>query len=252
VSSESLEVRRKVGYLPENAPLYADMMVADYLRFVAEMRAVEPHRRGAVVKDVAEWCAIGDVLGKDIGELSKGYRRRVGLAQAMLHEPDCLILDEPTEGLDPNQIVEIRELIKDIGREKTILLSSHILPEVQATCGRVIIIHNGKIIADGSTEDLQSELGQTHTHVKVDCRHDGGLLDQNQIRARLAELPFVSTVDLGEGEGEAVAGFEVRGEKGHDLRGDIFRLAVAQGWTLLEIRRDLVSLEDVFRRLTTS
>jgi ABC-2 type transport system ATP-binding protein len=253
VSTDSLEVRRRVGYLPESAPLYADMMVLDYLRWVAEMRLIDGEARTDRIREIAEKCAIGEVLGKDIGELSKGFRRRVALAQALLHEPDCLILDEPTEGLDPNQIIEIRELIKTIGREKTILLSSHILPEVQATCGRVLIINRGKIVADGTAEELQEkEASHSRLFLQFELGEGGSRVSPEAIREALQKVAHVRTARLAEGEAANIAGFEVRAEGMHDVRAEIFRLAVAQRWTLLEMRREMVSLEDVFRRLTAS
>jgi ABC-2 type transport system ATP-binding protein len=253
VTDRSLEVRERVGYLPENAPLYTDMMVYDYLAWIADLRGLQGEDKSRRMKAAAEQCGIGDVLGRDIGELSKGYRRRVGLAQALLHEPDCLILDEPTEGLDPNQIIEIRELIKQIGREKTILLSSHILPEVQATCGRVLIINKGKIVADGTADELrEQEASQSRLFVKVHLGQNGSRLSPEVVRDRLQGLAHVRAAVPGEGEGCDVAGFEVRAEGGHDLRPEIFKLAVSQNWVLLEMRREVVSLEDVFRRLTAS
>ena len=248
VMDESLAVRRKVGYLPESAPLYPDMMVLDYLGFVAQMRGLQGDDRKAKIRRAAERCAITTVLGKDIGELSKGYRRRVALAQSLLHEPDCLILDEPTEGLDPNQIAEIRDLIKEIGREKTILLSSHILPEVQATCSRVLIIAKGKIVADGTSEELRErEVSQARLHLKFELEKG---VARELVRQKLAALPYVRAAVDGEGEGTEIVGFEVRTDGGHDLRKDIFQLAAQQNWPLVEMRREVVSLEDVFRRLT--
>jgi ABC-2 type transport system ATP-binding protein len=229
------------------------MMVLDYLHWVAEIRGIPRERRAEKIRAAAERCGLADVLGKDVGDLSKGYRRRTALAQALLHEPECLILDEPTEGLDPNQIIEIRGLIREIGKEKTILLSSHILPEVQATCGRVLIINRGRIVADGTAEELQEqEASQSRFHLKIDLAQNGSRLSPDAVIERLKSTPHVRAVQPSEGEGDRVAGFEVRAEGGHDLRADLFKLAVAQNWTLLEMRREEVSLEDVFRRLTAS
>ena len=156
VFEQSLEVRQRIGYLPEDTPIYRDMTVREFLEFVAEVRGMTRDKREARIKEIGGRCGLGDHAGKLIGELSKGYRQRVGLAQAMLHDPDILILDEPTSGLDPNQIVEIRELIKEVGREKTVILSTHILPEVQATCSRMIIISKGKVVADGTPDELRA------------------------------------------------------------------------------------------------
>jgi ABC-2 type transport system ATP-binding protein len=253
VSEQSLAVRRKVGYLPESAPLYSDMMVRDYMEFVGEMRGLDGDELDSAVRDAVDRCAIGDVLGKDIGELSKGYRRRVALAQSLLHSPECLILDEPTEGLDPNQIIEIRELIKEIGREKTILLSSHILPEVEATCSRVLIINQGRIVADGTSESLQAgERVGSRLQIKLDLGGNGSAPSREAVRSKLGALPHVRTVKDSEDEGDRIAGFEVRADSGGDPRRDIFQLAVKEGWLLLEMRREVVSLEHVFRRLTAS
>src|SRR3954462_12318660 len=155
VFDNSLEVRKRLGYLPEDTPIYRDMTVIDYLRFAAEVRGMEPGNREKRIKEIGGRCGLGDVAGKLVGELSKGFRQRVGLAQAMLHDPDIVILDEPTSGLDPNQIVEIRSLIKEVGKEKTVILSTHILPEVQATCSRVVIIRGGKLVADGTPDELR-------------------------------------------------------------------------------------------------
>ena len=154
VLDHSLEVRRAIGYLPENTPIYTDMTSLEFLQFICSVREIPHNQRKKRIRELAEVCGLLDVLAKPIGDMSKGYRQRVGLAQAMLHDPPILILDEPTSGLDPNQIVEVRELIKEIGKEKTVILSTHILPEVQATCGRVIIIADGKLVADGSPDQL--------------------------------------------------------------------------------------------------
>jgi ABC-2 type transport system ATP-binding protein len=217
------------------------------------MRGLDGEELDSAVRDAVDRCAIGDVLGKDIGELSKGYRRRVALAQSLLHSPECLILDEPTEGLDPNQIIEIRELIKEIGREKTILLSSHILPEVEATCSRVLIINQGRIVADGTSESLQAgERAESRLQVKLDLGGNGSAPSRDAVKSKLAALPHVRTVKDSEDEGERIVGFEVRADSGGDPRRDIFQLAVKEGWLLLEMRREVVSLEHVFRRLTAS
>src|SRR5947207_12534994 len=154
VFDDSLEVRKRIGYLPEDTPIYRDMTVVEYLQFAAAMRGMERDKVGGRIKEIGGRCGLSNVAGKLVGELSKGYRQRLGLAQAMLHDPDILILDEPTSGLDPNQIVEIRQLIKELGQEKTVILSTHILPEVQATCSRVVIISDGRLVADGRPDDL--------------------------------------------------------------------------------------------------
>jgi ABC-2 type transport system ATP-binding protein len=250
VASDPLGAQRKIGYLPENAPLYDDMMVIDFLHFVGELRGVDATARRGRLKTVCDRCGLGDVLGKDIGQLSKGFRQRVGLAQALLHDPDVLILDEPTSGLDPNQIVEIRQLIRELGREKTILLSTHILPEVQASCSRVIIIHQGTIVADDSTAALTEGEGAL-IHVVV-APNDGTALDPARVRERLAAVAGVRAVEAQAGEGDGTLAFLVRAQGAQDPRAALFRAAVAGGFVLLDLHRERASLEQTFRSLTTT
>jgi ABC-2 type transport system ATP-binding protein len=244
VGDESLAVRQKIGYLPEDTPLYRDMLVFDYLRFVADLRGVGRDRQRAKIKDIASLCGIADHLGRPIAELSRGYRQRVGLAQAMLHDPEILILDEPTSGLDPNQIVEIRSLIKQIGKEKTVILSTHILPEVQATCSRVVIIAGGRLVADGTPAELQSREHGNRYSIVI----EGAPVDA--IRQKLAAIRGVARCEAQLGTNGA-AEFIVDGSATEDLRRPLFRAAVDNGWTLLELYRKAASLEDVFRKLTT-
>jgi ABC-2 type transport system ATP-binding protein len=246
VFDESLEVRKRIGYLPEDTPLYRDMTVLEYLRFAADVRRMPRERREARIKDIGGRCGLGDVAGKLVGELSKGFRQRVGLAQAMLHDPDILILDEPTSGLDPNQIVEIRELIKEVGREKTVILSTHILPEVEATCGRMIIISGGKLVADGTPESLRARQRGGRYRVVVEANGVPG----EAIRARLAGIGGVNRCEAVAGE-EGTHSFAIDGASADDLRKPLFRAAVDNRWTLLELVRESASLEDVFRNLTT-
>jgi len=173
VFDHSIEIRRMIGYMPEDNPLYPDMNVVDYLVFVSELRGIPPSDRTRRLKHIIDLCGVGDVLHQDIGELSKGFRQRVGLARAMVHDPDILVLDEPTVGLDPNQIAEIRNLIRELGKEKTVILSTHILPEVQATCDRVVIIHQGRLVADGTPAELQSSFqGQELVHLVLKAAED--------------------------------------------------------------------------------
>jgi ABC-2 type transport system ATP-binding protein len=244
VVADSIEVRKRIGYLPENTPLYTEMNVVDYLRFIVDMRkngVTDTNRR---IKAVIDQCGLGDVVHKDIGELSKGYRQRVGLAQAMVHDPPILILDEPTVGLDPNQIVEIRKLIIELGREKTVILCSHILPEVEATCARVVIIHNGRIAADGSPKELQaSSEGKGAVYVQI----KGASIEFSQ---RLAVIPGVERVTDSKSMSDGVCSFELSTFKGSDPREGVFRACVDNGMVLLEMSRKEVSLEDVFRNLT--
>jgi ABC-2 type transport system ATP-binding protein len=256
VYEHSLEVRKRIGYLPEDTPLYRDMTVLEYLEFCAEVRGMPRDKRQSRIREVGGRCGLGDVPGKLIGELSKGYRQRVGLAQAMVHDPDIVILDEPTSGLDPNQIVEIRDLIREVGREKTVILSTHILPEVQATCSRMIIIAKGKVVADGTPDELRArERGARHRVVIEVPKNGTGPMRESEaasvIRDRLQAVDGVNRCDAAAGEPGAVA-FHVYATTTTDVRKEIFNAAVANKWTLLELGRESASLEDVFRTLTTS
>jgi len=246
VVEESLSVRRHLGYLPENAPLYHDMIVRDYLEFVSELRQIPMENRKKSLKKSVEHCGLGDVMSRPIGDLSKGFRQRVGLAQAMIHEPEILILDEPTSGLDPNQIVEIRELIKELGKERTVILSTHNLGEVQVTCQRVIIIHKGKIVADGTQADLQASQGG----YRCEALFASERLNPVDAESALRALEGVKRVErLPEGE-SGTAGFRILSEASGDPRAAIFRKAVEKGWILLELRREAMNLEQIFRQLT--
>jgi ABC-2 type transport system ATP-binding protein len=246
VFADSLEVRKRVGYLPEDTPIYRDMTVVEFLRFAAEMRGMERDKIEPRIKEIGTRCGLGDVAGKLVGELSKGFRQRVGLAQAMLHDPDILILDEPTSGLDPNQIVEIRSLIKEIGREKTVILSTHILPEVQATCSRVLIISGGKLVADGTPDELRAR--ERGGRYRVVIESNG--VPKDAIRDRLVTLAGVTRCEVVTGEDGAHV-FAIDAGAAADLRKPIFRAAVDNRWPLLELAREAASLEDVFRNLTT-
>ena len=241
---QSLEVRRRIGYLPENAPLYPDMGIVEYLKFVCQIRKIPRTDRRRRIDRMIDVCGLGPMIRKNIGELSKGYRQRVGLAQAMIHEPPVLILDEPTSGLDPNQIVEIRKLIKDLGRERTIVLSTHNLPEVQMTCSRMIIISNGSKVADGSAEELEAQ-GRESGRFIVGIRADG---DQ-PIEPELAKLTGVTGVTL-LAESEGVVRFALDGAEGADVSDGVFELAKDRGWRLKELRRDVMDLEKIFHTLT--
>ncbi|MDC0711670.1 ATP-binding cassette domain-containing protein [Stigmatella sp. ncwal1] len=247
VTVDSVVTRRMMGYLPENNPLYEEMMVRDYLDFIADVRGVPREQRQARIRSAVERCGLGSVLGKDIQQLSKGYRQRVGLAQAILHDPDLLILDEPTSGLDPNQIVEIRNLIRDLGREKTVILSTHILSEVQSTCSRVLIISEGKVVADDAPERLTTAEGGTVTVVLAS--RSGSPLQPEQVHSVLAQVPGVTGVERGEAEGSGTLGFSLR-YGAEDIRRALFEAAVRHDFCLLEMKRQHVSLEETFRKLT--
>jgi ABC-2 type transport system ATP-binding protein len=238
----SLAVRRKIGYLPENNPLYTEMNVLDYLTFVQKLRGIPSSEHSPRNKRMVELCGLGEVVRKDIGELSKGYRQRVGLAQAIIHEPEILILDEPTVGLDPNQIVEIRALIKELGRAKTLILCTHILSEVEQACDRVLIINRGRIVGDGSPESLRAA-SQGQERLFVELRGPA-----SEVRAALEKLSGAARVSPIEGDG--AGRFVIESSGGRDLRESVFTLAKDRNWVLLELRREAVRLEDVFRELT--
>lgn len=246
---QSLEIRRKIGYLPENTPLYTDMNVVDYLVFVQRLRAIPRSQHTQRTKRMVELCGLGEVTRKDIGELSKGYRQRVGLAQAMIHDPEILILDEPTVGLDPNQIVEIRGLIKELGRAKTLILCTHILSEVEAACHRVLIINRGKIVADGTTASLRAA-ASGRDRLTIEIKGPAGA-----VRAGLESLPGAARVapiaaDEQEAQRQGSARFVIESAPGHDLREAVFIMTRDRQWILLEMQREIVRLEDVFRQLT--
>ncbi len=247
VAENSLEARRLIGYLPENNPLYDEMMVLEYLEFIANIRDIDKNSRQRLIARAVEGCGIGPVLGKDIGALSKGYRQRVGLAQAILHDPPLLILDEPTSGLDPNQIIEIRSLIQELGREKTVLMSTHILSEAQSTCSRVLIINEGKLVADDTPEQLTSMEGGT-IYVVV-ASNDNSAVDNSRIDRALTTIAGVTRVESVEAHGEHGSAFMVRFD-GEDPRRAVFQRIVGENLVLLEMRRKEVSLEETFRRLT--
>ncbi len=237
---DPLSVRAKIGYLPENVALYPEMRVDEYLRFRAATEGVPRREAKLRLAEVAERCMIGDVRHQVIGTLSKGYRQRVGLAGALIHRPQVLILDEPTVGLDPRQIVKIRELITELGRDHTVILSTHILPEVEQVCRRVLIIDAGRIVADGTPEQLRADLsGASEVEVELEA-------PEADAQAALAMIEGVGRV-TGSGGGR----FKLVAEGGADPRRDIFRLAVDRGWTLLELSHSTPSLEEVFLRLTT-
>lgn len=242
VLEQSLEVRRRIGYLPETAPLYFDMNVLEYLSFVAGMRGIPRSEFKTRIDRMASVCGLGSVMRKDIGELSKGFRQRVGIAQAMIHDPDVLILDEPTSGLDPNQIVDIRNLIRELGEEKTVILSTHILSEVQATCDRVLIINNGKLVADGTPGELTRKFAGDDQMRLVVSGTTPDLLN-----SVLSAVDGVSWLDITDGPEIAV---KITAERGCDVRAPIFKAVVDAGITLLEMHRESTSLESVFRQLT--
>jgi len=235
------EAKRRLGYLPENNPLYIEMLVSEYLDFVGRLRELPAAERRSAVDEAVAGTGLEPVFHRPIGELSKGFRQRVGLAAAILHRPDLLILDEPTEGLDPNQRVEIRHLIGNLGRERTVLLSTHVLPEVQFTCSRLLIISQGRIVADGPVDQL---IARAKGASRIGVEAAG-----NAIASRLAALPGVASVEPHESSNgrERVV---VTAAGAEDLRPRIFELAKAERWTLYELHQEAGSLEDLFRELT--
>lgn len=242
LSENAEEIKRKIGYLPENNPLYPEMPVIDYLNFCAALQGIPKEKIPFRVREMVKVCGLNAEKHKKIGELSKGYRQRVGLAQAMIHDPEILIMDEPTSGLDPNQIVEIRKLIRELGKEKTVILSTHILPEVEATCDRILIIHNGKIVADGTAGSLRKQAqGQEMLKVKIE---EG---DSNDIFKKLQELSTVAMVDFADREKNK---FSVQSKPDISSRKEVFQLCVKNNWILTEMIPLETKLEDIFRDLT--
>jgi ABC-2 type transport system ATP-binding protein len=236
------EIKRNIGYLPENNPLYKEMPVIDYLHFVAEIQGVPVGKIRDRILEMVNTCGLEGEKHKKIGELSKGYQQRVGLAQALIHNPNVLVLDEPTSGLDPNQIIEIRDLIRKIGQEKTVLLSSHILAEVEATCDRIVIINKGRIVADGTSTQLRKQ-SQGREILKVTI--EGG--NRNEVYKALQGLSNVQMVDF---ISKSDSSFEVQSKPDTSSRRDVFQLCVKKGWDLTELTPTETKLEDVFRELT--
>jgi ABC-2 type transport system ATP-binding protein len=245
IFEDPIAVREAIGYLPENTPLYREMLVLEYLDFVGKMRGLSGAGLQARLRRVVEETSLGDVIGKGIGELSKGFRQRVGLAQALIHEPPVLILDEPMSGLDPNQAAEIRELIREIGRERTVILSTHNLSEVQVTCGRVLIISQGELVADDTPEELAARGGKPRFVATL--RQNGH--STADIREAFSAIGDTQSVKEQAAAGEVIV--EVVPKGSEDLRADIFQAAVSANLVLLGLEQRDENLEDIFRQLTT-
>ena len=244
VFTHPLEAKRRTGYLPETPPLYPDMTVREYLDFVARIKGVPSNERKSRVDGVMQRTHVADMASRHCGKLSKGYRQRVGLAQAIIHNPEVLILDEPTAGLDPKQIIETRQLIRGLAGDHTIVLSTHILPEVSQTCQRVVIINKGRVVAVDTPENLSARMRGSETlYVQVDA----GGADAHAALAAVPGVMRVAPADMRTGSGA----FEVAAEQGRDIRRDVAREIVTRGWGLLELRPMRVSLEEVFLQVTT-
>src|SRR3954469_9584388 len=248
VLEQPLEVKKRIGYLPETPPIYPEMETAEYLKFVGKLKGLSGAKLQKRVDYVSERCAIGDVKKKLLGKLSKGYRQRVGLAQAIIHNPDVLILDEPTSGLDPKQINETRDLIKDLAGEHTIILSTHILPEVEQTCEQVVIIDKGKLVATDSVNNLQARARGAESMV-LEVGGRNGNLEAVTVQQKLERVLGVSRV-VCKRQVDSRAVFEIETQKGRLVRGDLARAIVESGWDLNELRPAAMSLEEVFLQLT--
>ena len=248
IEKHALQIKEMMGYLPESAPLYHEMLVYDYLHYVAAIRKINGDKQHGRIAELVDLCGLRGIMHKPIGELSKGYKQRVGLAHAMMNDPEILVLDEPTSGLDPNQIVEIRDIIKRIGKEKTIILSTHILSEAEATCDRVVIINMGKIVADDSTESLKRSVsGEYLVHLAV---QNAALAD---LKGTLGGIPGVEDVHAQENAPDQVKGIlraQVRCKSASDIRGVMYNKIKETDWVLLEWYRETRSLENIFRELT--
>jgi ABC-2 type transport system ATP-binding protein len=245
VVEEPLETKRRTGYLPEAPPVYPDMTVVEYLAFVARIKGVPRRESKKRIEEVREKCALTDVGHRQIGKLSRGYRQRVGLAQALIHNPEVLVLDEPTAGLDPKQIIETRELIKSLAGQHTVVLSTHILPEVSKTCQRVVVINQGKVVAVGTPAELTSRL-QGYETVLITVEGPAA-----EIMGKFECVPGVKMVEPREASGSRVT-FEIYVEKGRDVRPELARAVVESQWKLLELKTSGLSLEDIFLKLTTT
>jgi ABC-2 type transport system ATP-binding protein len=256
VFDESLKVRESIGYLPQRAPLYLEMSVLEYLRFAADLRHLDADTFRRRAKSIVEVCGLAQVLGKEIRYLSHGYRQRVGLAQALVHDPPILILDEPTSDLDPNEKAEFQDYLKQIGEERTVLLSTHNLAEVEASCARAIIISRGRIVADGPLDEIRAKSGRVRYVVSVQesasgafYRGRGSPPKKGEVEDALGKLGGVKKVSELPTDDRAHA-YELVSEQEIDLRPEVFKLIVDRGWVLLELHRDAQTLEDVFRSLT--
>jgi ABC-2 type transport system ATP-binding protein len=246
INEDALAIKQMIGYLPESAPLYKGMLVYDYLDHIAQIRGLNAEAKSQRLNVLADMCGLRSIMHKTIETLSKGLKQRVGLAHAMMSDPEILILDEPTSGLDPNQIVEIREIIRKIGQEKTVILSTHILSEAEATCDRIVIINKGRIIADGSTQDIKQRNGDGSSHVRIELEQ----ADFDGVRKQLESIDAVRQVERIADDSTSVLKIKVACHHGHDPRAQIYAAIKATDWVLIEMHREAKTLETIFRELT--
>jgi len=248
IDEDALEIKKLLGYLPESAPLYHDMLVYDYLNYVANIRGLKGDEKLSRIRKLADLCGVNEVMHQPISELSKGYKQRVGLAHAMMNDPEILVLDEPTSGLDPNQIVEIRDIIRQIGKEKTVILSTHILSEAEATCDRVVIINQGKVVADSSTETLkQSASGEYFINL---CLQNTRFEPVKEALGAVGGVGGISLTHVEQGHDGDTLQVRLTCQCTEDLRGKIYQKVKETDWVLLELQRETKTLENVFRELT--
>ncbi len=245
IRENPLEIKRLIGYLPESAPLYHDMLVYDYLDYVANIRGFEKNKKLSRIRHLSDLCGLGNTMHKTIGELSKGLKQRVGLAHALMKDPEILILDEPTSGLDPNQIVEIRKIIRQIGKEKTIILSTHILSEAEATCDRIVIINKGKIVADGSTETIKhTSKGENILNLSL------ANTNYQNVSDTLNSVSGISNIKQVESNGNGNVDVQISYNSDSDLREKIYTEIKKTDWVLMNFHQESVTLENIFRELT--
>ena len=244
IQDDTSEIQKDIGYLPELNPLYSEMIVHDYLKFISEVRGISENDFKNAFQKVVEECSLNAVAHRTIANCSKGYKQRIGLAAALIHDPKILILDEPVTGLDPNQIVEIRELIKKFGKEKIVLMSSHILQEIQATVDRIIIINEGSIVADGSSEELLNDSAKGKADLKLEVSN----ADENDIRDMKATIPSIDIKNIS--KEDSFTRINIEFPSNGDPREDIFKYAVDKNWVILEMVTSKQNLEDIFRKLT--
>ena len=244
IDEDSLQIKKLLGYLPESAPLYHDMLVYDYLDYVANLRGIDSSNKISRIRHLSDLCGISEVMHKTINELSKGFKQRVGLALAMMDDPEILVLDEPTSGLDPNQIIEIRDIIKQIGKEKTVILSTHILSEAEATCDRIVIINKGKIVANDTTQTLkQSASGSNLINISLQNAEFESVKQQLTTISRISDIIHVS-------DDNGILNLKLACMSSADIRGDIYKKVRQTDWILIEMHQETQTLENIFRELT--